>query len=126
MDGPFFTLYPWDNKKNFGLYSVVSSRLLIDKNLNSLKRKVRNFINKKFMYNIKKKIEYEYSHFYPSFKKKFRFIKFLNSYRTIIDNKFDSRNCKVESNNNFINVFPGKIDHIFYAFKQVEKCLKKF
>ena len=35
MDGPFFTLYPWDNKKNFGLYSVVRSRLLIDKNLNS-------------------------------------------------------------------------------------------
>ena len=126
MDGPFFTLYPWDNKKNFGLYSVVRSRLLIDKNLNSLKCKVRNFINKKFIHDIKKKIEYEYSHFYPSFKKKFRFVKFLNSYRTIIDNKFDSRNCKVESNNNFINVFPGKIDHVFYALEQVEKCLKKF
>ena len=126
MDGPFFTLYPWDNKNNFGLYSVVNSRLFADKNFNSLKRKVRSLINRKFMYNIKNKIEYEYSHFYPSFNKKFRFIKFLNSYRTIIDNKFDSRYCKVESKNNFINVFPGKIDHVFYAFEQVEKCLKKF
>lgn len=126
MDGPFFTLYPWDTKKNYGLYSVVNSRLIVDKNFNSLKRKVRKSVNENFMRNVKMKVEYDFSKFYPSFNKKFKFIKFLKSYRTIIDNKFDSRYCKVESENNFINVFPGKIDHVFYAFKQVEKCLKKF
>lgn len=126
MDGPFFTLYPWDNKGNFGLYSVTNSRLLVDKDFVFLKRKVRDVVNKKFMYDVKSKIEEEYSYFYPLFNKKFRFIKFLNSYRTIISNKLDSRTCKVIVKNNFINIFPGKIDHIFYAFKQVEKCLKKF
>lgn len=126
MDGPFFTLYPWNNKSIFGLYSVVRSRLLVNKNLDSLKRKVKKAINEKYMFNVKNKIESEYSTFYPLFKKKFRFIKFLNSYRTIISNKFDSRSCKVTVEKNFINVFPGKIDHIFYAFEQIEKCLKKF
>ena len=126
MDGPFFTLYPWDNKKHFGLYSVTNSRLLVDKNFDFLKLKVRDIVNKKFMNNVKSKIEQEYSYFYPLFKKKFRFVKFLNSYRTIISNKLDSRTCIVTVKNNFINIFSGKIDHIFYAFKQVEKCLKKF
>ena len=126
MDGPFFTLYPWNNKNTFGLYSVVRSRLLVNKNLVSLKRKVKKVINKKYMFNVKNRIESEYSTFYPLFKKKFRFIKFLNSYRTIIYNKFDSRSCKVTMEKNFINVFPGKIDHIFYALEQIEKCLKKF
>ena len=126
MDGPFFTLYPWDTKKSYGLYSVVNSRPFVDKSFNSLKRKVRKFVNKKFMHNLKNKVEYEFSKFYPLFNKKFKFIKFLNSYRTIIDNKFDSRYCKVVSKNNFINVFPGKVDHVIYALKEVEKCLKKF
>ena len=126
MDGPFFTLYPWDNKNRFGLYSVTNSRLLVNKNFNFLKRKVRDLISKKYLLNIKNKIEHEYSSFYPLFKKKFRFIKFLNSYRTIISNKSDTRSCIVTIKNNFINIFPGKIDHIFYAFQQVEKCLKKF
>jgi len=126
MDGPFFTLYPWDNKNRFSLYSVTNSRLLVNKNFNFLKGKVRDLINKKYLLNIKNKIEHEYSSFYPLFKKRFRFIKFLNSYRTIISNKSDTRSCIVTIKNNFINIFPGKIDHIFYAFQQVEKCLKKF
>ena len=126
MDGPFFTLYPWNDKGIYGLYSVKNSRLLINKNFIFLKRKAKYLINKKFLLKVKNRIEHEYSDFYPLFKQKFKFVKFINSYRTIISNKLDSRSCKVTMKNNFINIFPGKVDHIFYAFKQVQKCLKRF
>jgi hypothetical protein len=126
MDGPFFTLYPWDQNKNYGLYSVKNSRMLLDKNFNNLKKKVSKTVSKPFLESVRKKIEQEYLHFYPSFKKNFRFVKFLNSYRTILKNKADSRACLVFEKNNFIDIMSGKIDHIFYALKKVEQCLKKF
>jgi len=126
MDGPFFTLYPWDQNKNYGLYSVKNSRMLDDKNFNNLKKKVSKTVNKSFLQSVRKKIEDEYSYFYPSFKKNFRFVKFLNSYRTILKNKEDSRVCLVIEKNNFIDIMSGKIDHVFYALKKVEQCLKKF
>ena len=126
MDGPFFTLYPWDQNKNYGLYSVKNSRMILDKNINNLKKKVSKTITKSFLETVRKKIEQEYSYFYPSFKKNFRFVKFLNSYRTIFKNKNDSRACLVFEKNNFIDIMSGKIDHVFYALKKVEQCLKKF
>lgn len=126
MDGPFFTLYPWDQNKNYGLYSVKNSRIIIDKNFNNLKKKVNKTVNKVFLERVKKKIEQEYSYFYPLFKKNFRFVKFLNSYRTLLINKNDSRMCLVFEKNNFIDIMSGKIDHIFYALKKVKQCLKKF
>jgi len=126
MDGPFFTLYPWDQNKKYGLYSVKNSRMLIDKNLVTLRKRVSKIVNKSFLTDIRKKIENEYSQFYPLFKKNFKFIKFLNSYRTIVKSKEDSRACIVIEKNNFIDIMSGKIDHIFYALKKVEQCLKKF
>jgi hypothetical protein len=126
MDGPFFTLYPWDENKNYGLYSVKNSRILVDKNFNSLKKKVHKKININFLLDIKKKIENQYSYFYPSFKKNFKFVKFLNSYRTIINNKNDTMEFKVIEKDNFINILSGKIDHVFFALERVEECLKKY
>ena len=46
--------------------------------------------------------------------------------RTIIKNKKDARLCIVKNNNNFINVMPGKIDHVFFAFEEVLKCIKTY
>ena len=126
MDGPFFTLYPWDQNKSYGLYSVKNSRIIIDKNFNNLKKKVSKTVNNSFLETVRKKTEQEYTHFYPSFKKNFRFVKFLNSYRTILKNKNDSRVCLVSEKNNFIDIMSGKIDHVFYALKKVKQCLKKF
>lgn len=125
MDGPFFTLFPWNGKRNYGLYSVEGSRILVGDNFRSLEKKVNN-INKKLLQKIRIKIEKKFSYFYPSFKKEFKFVKFLNSYRIIVKNKNDTRTCVVKEKNNFIDIFSGKIDHIFYALKEVERCLKKF
>lgn len=126
MDGPFFTLYRWSEINEFGLYSVKNSRLLSGVNLTKIKSKIKIKNNKHFLRKHRLMVEKNFKKYYPNFQKEFIFKKYLLSQRTIIENKSDSRFCKVIENNKFIDVFPGKIDHIFYAYKKVKKCLKKF
>ncbi len=126
MDGPFFTLYPWDDSKNYGLYSVNHSRLAKNKDFNKLKKLSNSKINKKYLQNIAKKVESKFSYYYPDFNKNFKFSKFLLSYRVISKNKQDSRICKIVNNKGYISVLPGKIDHIFYAYSKIKKCLNKY
>lgn len=126
MDGPFFTLYPWDDCKNFGLYSVKDSRLAKNKSFSRLKKLSSSKINKKYLHTILKKVEKKFSYYYPDFNKNFKFSKFLLSYRVILENKQDSRICKVTSKKGYISVLPGKIDHIFYAYSKIKKCLNKY
>jgi hypothetical protein len=125
MDGPFFTLYPWSNKNDYGLYSVKYSRLIKDSNIRNLEKKVSNKININYLKKIQTTIEKDFEKFYPNFKKEFKFKDYLLSYRTLTENKLDTRICHIYNNNKVITVFPGKIDHIFYAYKEVKKCLKK-
>ena len=126
MDGPFFTLYPWNSKNEYGLYSVNNSRLIKNKNFRNLEKKVYKSINKKFLDKSRIKVEEEFKTYYPNFKEDFKFRKYLSSYRTLIEDKFDTRVCAVINQNKIISVFPGKIDHIFYAYEEVKKCLKKY
>lgn len=126
MDGPFFTLYPWDECKNFGLYSVMDSRLVKNKSFNKLKKLSNTKIDKKYLKLILKKVEKNFSYYYPDFNKNFKFSKFLLSYRVILENKKDSRVCKVTNHKGYISVLPGKIDHIFYAYSKIKKCLNKY
>lgn len=126
MDGPFFTLYPWNEKNEYGLYSVENSRIMSSKNIVSLKKRVHKNIKNKLLNKKKKYVESKFLEYYPEFKKQFKFKRFLLSYRTLIENKFDTRVCKIINKNKFISVFPGKIDHIFYAYEEVKKCLNKF
>ena len=126
MDGPFYTLYPWDDKNNYGLYSVKNSRIFKSKNLNYLKRKVNKHVDTKYLNKIKIEIEKNFLIYYPDFKKYFKFDKHLTSYRTLINNKNDSRLCYINYYKNLINVMSGKIDHIFFALDEVEKWIKKF
>ena len=124
MDGPFFTFYPW--KKNyFGLYSVKYSRVNKSKSINKIIKLNKN-LTIKIKNTIKSKIERKFSKFYPEFKKKFIFQRYLTSIRTILYNKNDARVCLVENDNNFVNILSGKIDHIFYAASEVIKCLNKY
>ena len=126
MDGPFFTLYPWNEKNDYGLYSVKNSRLLGSRNLNKLKLEIKEKNNKQFLKNNRLLVEKNFQKYYSKFKEEFIFKKYLLSQRTLIENKFDTRVCSVQKKNGIINIFPGKIDHIFYAYKKVKKCLKKF
>jgi len=124
MDGPFYTLLQW-SKNIFALYSVKDSRVLISKNLNNINISYKKISEKKETL-IKNRIVQGFSKFYPKFEKNFTFIKNLNSVRTIIKNKNDSRVCIVDNKDNFINILSGKIDHIFYAYEEVLKCIKKY
>lgn len=123
MDGPFYTLLNW-NKNIFGLYSVKDSRVLTSKSLDLVKKSFKQLSYKRIDI-INKKIVNGFVNFYPDFHKNFKFVKNLNSIRTIIKNKKDARICIVKNEDNFINILSGKIDHIFYAFDEVLKILKK-
>ena len=124
MDCPFFTFYPW--KKNyFGLYSVKYSRVNKSKRINKIIKLNKN-LTIKIKNSIKSKIERKFSKFYPEFKKKFVFQRYLTSIRTILYNKNDARVCLVENDKNIVNILSGKIDHIFYAASEVIKCLNKY
>ena len=122
MDGPYYTLYQW-GKNIFSLYSVKDSRVLSSKNYNLVNESLKKISSKKKVI-IRDKISDGFIKFYPLFKKNFTFIKNLNSIRTIVKNKKDARVCIVKNNDNFINILSGKIDHIFFAYREVLKCLK--
>ena len=43
--------------------------------------------------------------------------------KSLFNNPFNFESSYID---NFINVMSGKIDHIFYAFKEVLKCIKTY
>lgn len=124
MDGPFYTLYPW-SKKIFNLYSVKYSRLKKSSNFSHLKNK-KEAIKLRDLNKIKNVIEKEFSEYYPSFKKDFKFIKFIKTFRTLVDKKDHSRDYKIFYKDKIFNILSGKIDHIFLASEDLKKSLKTF
>ena len=124
MDGPFYTLLKW-NKDLFGLYSVKDSRIITSKSFDKVNKSFKSLTKKKEK-QVKEKILKGFLRFYPKFKNNFKFVKNLCSIRTIIKNKKDARICLVRNNDNFIDIMSGKIDHIFYAYDEVLKCIKTY
>lgn len=124
MDGPFYTLLRWD-KDLFGLYSVKDSRIITSKNFDKVSKSFKKFTKKRGD-KIKEKILKGFLNFYPNFRNNFKFVKNLYSIRTIMKNKKDARICLVRNNDNFIDIMSGKIDHIFYAYDEVLKCIKTY
>jgi len=124
MDGPFFTIYPW-SKNYFHIYAVKESRLKKCKDINSARNVLKNISNYQ---KVKKKhiIEDMILHYYPNFKKKFKFHKFLTTIRTIQNSETHSRECKLSFNKRIVNVLSGKIDHVCAATEEIELWLKKY
>lgn len=124
MDGPYYTLLKW-NKNLYGLYSVKHSRLSTSKNYQKVKKSYLNLKSKNPL-KIRKNLIKGFLKYYPKFENNFKFVKNLHSIRTISKNKKDARICLVKNNKNFINVMSGKIDHIFYAYEEVVKCIRTY
>tara|TARA_A100001015_G_scaffold227188_1_gene256620 strand:- start:2513 stop:3541 length:1029 start_codon:yes stop_codon:yes gene_type:complete len=124
MDGPFYTLYPWGDSI-YNLYSVKFSRFKKTKKFASIKN-YTNKINNNDLIKIKKKMEQEFLEYFPNFKKKFVFYKYIKTFRTLIDKKNHSRDYQLEFKNNIFNVLSGKIDHIFLASEDIKKCIKNY
>ena len=125
MDGPFITLYPQDKKK-FTLYSVKYTRLKKFKRFNTCLSFLNKIKQKKFINKYKLKHEEQIKKYYPNFSKKFKFLKPVITYRTIIDNANAERSSKILLKDKFINLLSGKIDHIFKSSEEIKKCLKKY
>jgi hypothetical protein len=125
MDGPFFTIYPY--KKNlYNVYSVTHSRFGLSKTINKCENILSDVRNDNTLLHFKKKLaEKQILTFYPKFLKHFKFKKFLTCIRTINKSKNADRSYKVYFNENFINVYSGKIDHISLASEEIIKFLKK-
>lgn len=125
MDGPFITLYPQDKKK-FTLYSVKHTRLKKFSKFNNCLRFLNKIKEKKFINKYKLKHEEQIKKYYPNFSKKFKFLKPIITYRTIVDNANAERSSKILYKDKFINLLSGKIDHIFECSDDIKKCLKKY
>ena len=124
MDGPFYTLYPWGSKI-FNLYSVKYSRYKNSSKFKNIKSDIKN-INKNHLKKIKTIMENEFSYYYPEFKKKFKFVKFIKTFRTLIEKKNHSRNYQYSYDDRVFNILSGKVDHIFLASADVKRCIKNF
>lgn len=124
MDGPFYTLLRW-NKDLFSLYSVKDSRIKTSKKFDNINKSFKKLSRKKEK-QVNEKILKGFLRFYPKFKNNFEFVRNLYTIRTIIKNKKDARICLVKNNDNFIDVMSGKIDHIFYAYDEVLKCIRTY
>ena len=98
--------------------------MLTSKNYQTVKKSYSNLRLKNK--NIQESLVKGFLRFYPEFNNNFKFFKNLHSIRTISKNKKDARICVIKNNNNFINVMSGKIDHIFYAFEEVLKCIRTY
>tara|TARA_B100000787_G_scaffold170135_1_gene164241 strand:- start:2387 stop:3427 length:1041 start_codon:yes stop_codon:yes gene_type:complete len=124
MDGPFFTIYPY--KKNlYNVYSVTHSRFGLSRLINKCENILSQVRNDNTLLHLKKKLaEKQILTFYPKFLKHFKFKKFLTCIRTINKSKNADRSYKVYFNENLINVYSGKIDHISLAGEEIIKFLQ--
>lgn len=124
MDGPFYSIYPWD-KNHSTLYSVKYSRIINTKNKNKALKSIKE-ITLKELKNIKNKVEKEILYFYPRFLEDYKFEKYLKSLRTIRNFNTHCRESLIAKDNGVIHILSGKIDHIISSGNQIKKCLKEF
>jgi hypothetical protein len=123
MDGPFYTLYKW-NQKLFNLYSVKYSRIKKFDNYYKAKKFLNDLSLEKKL-KVKSIVERNFIRYHPNFKRNFKFKKFISTIRTIIINKNDDRNFELNIKKNQIDVLSGKIDHICLTSDIIIKWIKK-
>jgi len=125
MDGPFFSIYPYENDL-FTLTSVTHTPLKIHDSFGEAQNYLDNLpsglIEEKF-----KLFEAETIAYYPSFPDKFEFVETQTIVKTKPSNRSDTRVCRVEeSDTRVIEVIAGKIDSIFFAAERVEQLLEQY
>ena len=123
MDGNLFSLYPF--KENlYSLTSVKELPLSIHKSQKEAIDFGSSFILDKNLLESKiNKFETEIMDVFPSFKDNFKFCYPKTSFKTKFKSSIDSRLVKFFCNNNFLSIYAGKIDTIFYAEPIVRKAV---
>ena len=121
MDGPFYNIFPYNNKD----YILGTPKFSKFKKIGSLKSAIQ-FVKKiKKKEVLKRKIFSEkiIKQTFIDFNKYFKFIGYFFSLTTIFNSKSDNRPTLVKKRKNVIFVLGGKIDTIFEAEKQILKIL---
>jgi hypothetical protein len=114
MDGPFFSIFPYENSKGEKLYTLTHVKYCI------LKSKIidNNSINEIFSHVIA-----DCSHFIADHIVGIKLVDYFISKKTKPFSNSDSRAVEVSFFNNVISVRSGKIDAIFYAEEKVKNVL---
>ena len=123
MDGNLFSLYPFKDN----LYSLTSVKELPLSTHKSQKEAIdfgHSFIaNKKFLEEKINRFEKEILDVFPSFKNNFKFCYPKTSFKTKFKSPLDSRLVKYFRKGNFLSIYAGKIDTVFYAEPIVRKAV---
>jgi hypothetical protein len=123
MDGPFCSVYPFDNGLST-LYSVKQSRIAGAKCTRpDAAQSLLMQVDTKQLCGIRYAMEAEIRMYYPSFLDHYEFEGWHGAVRAISRSRSDARVCSVSSDGHMIQVMSGKIDSIFHAEREVLKCL---
>jgi hypothetical protein len=114
MDGPFFSIFPYENLNGEKLYTLTHVKYCI------LRSKIidKNIVNEIFSHVIA-----DCSHFIAEHILGIELVDFFISKKTKPFSNSDSRAVEVVFFNNIISVRSGKIDAIFYAEEKVKNVL---
>ena len=121
MDGPFYNIFPYNNKD----YILGTPRFSKFKKISNLKSAIQFLkkIKKREVLKRKGLSEKIIKKTFVDFNKHFKFIGHFFSLTTIFNSKSDNRPTLVKKKKNVIFVLGGKIDTIFEAEKQILKIL---
>jgi hypothetical protein len=114
MDGPFFSIFPYENSNGDKLYTLTHVKYCVLKN---------KIIDKKGVIETFSHVIADCSHYIPEFIIDIEFVDFFISKKTKPFSNSDSRAVEVSKYDNIISVRSGKIDAIFYAEEQVCKII---
>jgi hypothetical protein len=116
MDGPFFSIFPYENKDGSKLYTLTHVKYgVIQSSIVDLKK-----VNELFSHILAECLFY-----LPGFFSAIELVDFFISKKSKPYSKSESRAVHVERNCNIIQVKSGKIDAIFSAEVQVAKILNE-
>lgn len=123
MDGPFYSVYPFE-EKTATLYSVEYSRIgKYDRHQEAQLHLDR--LDSETIDYLRKTMERGVSWFYPAFRDLYHFEGWYASIRSCPTTGYHSRVCHVSQEGNVLHVMPGKIDAIFYAEQKILECLER-
>jgi hypothetical protein len=117
MDGPFFSIYPYDISNN--IYTVTS----VNNGIIYKGKKCEYIVSETEISNIKRKMELQISEYIPWWKN-YSYISYYTSWKTKHDIISDDRSVKYTYEDNILNIYGGKITGIFEAENIVLSLLK--
>jgi hypothetical protein len=120
MDGPFFSIYPYDIENK--LYTVTSVDYGVIYSGPSL---IDTSISDRQLAETRKKIEGLLDNYIDHWRNKFIYEGYNISWKTKAATMTDDRSVRINRDGNVINIYGGKITGIFNAEKYIEEVLLK-